>query len=135
MRSTSKILLSIDCIVNLVLGVLLLLFPMGVIDFLGLPQANTSFYPSILGAVLFGIGLALFSELVGYVRHFRGLGLGGAILINLVGSIVLIIWLLSGALSIPLKGQIILWAIGLIVFSIGIAEIVTKSWRNEDKEA
>ena len=133
MKSTSKILLTIDCIVNLLLGILLLMFPIGIIGFLGLPQTNTNFYPSILGAVLFGIGLALFSELVGYARQFRGLGLGGAILINLVGSIVLIIWLLFGSLSIPLKGQIILWAIGLIVFLIGIAEIVTKSWNYENR--
>jgi hypothetical protein len=135
MRSTSKILLAIDCIVNLLLGILLLLFPIGIVEFLGLPETNTNFYPSILGAVIFGIGLALFSELAGYAKHFRGLGLGGAILINLFGSIVLIIWLLFGSLSIPLKGQIILWVVGLIVFLIGIAEIVTKSWKYENKKA
>ena len=135
MRSTSKILLVIDCIFNLLLGTLLLLFPIGIIDFLDLPESNTNFYPSILGAVIFGIGLALFSELAGYAKHFRGLGLGGAILINLVGSIALIIWLLFGSLPIPLKGQIVLWAVGLIVFLIGIAELVAKSWQYENKNA
>ena len=132
MKSTSRILLIIDCIVNLLLGILLLLFPIGIIDLLGLPETNTNFYPSILGAVLFGIGLALFSELVGYAKKFRGLGLGGAILINLVGSSVLILWLLFGSLSIPLKGQIILWTVGLVVFCIGIVEIATKSWKYQE---
>jgi hypothetical protein len=132
MKSTSKILLAIDCTVNILLGMLLLLFPTEIINLLGLPETNTNFYPSILGAVLFGIGLALFSELFCYARQFRGLGLGGAILINLVGSCVLMIWLLFGALSIPLKGQVVLWSIGLIVFSIGIAEIITKSWDYEN---
>jgi len=79
MKSKYKILLIIDCIVNLLLGVFLLLFPIGIIDFFGLPKTNTNFYPSILGAVIFGIGLALFSELAGYAKRFRGLGLGGAI--------------------------------------------------------
>jgi hypothetical protein len=128
MKLKYKILLLIDCIVNLFLGILLLLFPIGIIEFLGLPRTNTNFYPSILGAVIFGIGLSLFLELVGHTKHFRGLGLGGAILINIVGSLALIFWLVFGSLAIPLKGQIILWAIGLIVFSIGIAELVTKSW-------
>ena len=134
MKSTSRILLIIDCTVNLLLGILLLLFPLGIIDLLGLPETNTNFYPSILGAVIFGIGLALFSEWVGHAKNFHGLGLGGAILINLAGSIVLIIWLLFGSLSIPLRGQIILWTVGLVVFLIGIVEMVTKAWDYNSKK-
>ena len=133
MRKTSKTLLIIDSAVNLILGVLLMLFPIGIIGFLGLPETSTNFYPGILGAVLFGIGLALLSELVGYSKGFRGLGPGGAILINLAGSIVLICWLLFGSLSIPLKGQIILWAVGIVVFLIGIVEMSTKSWKYQEE--
>jgi hypothetical protein len=133
MRKTSKTLLIIDSAVNLILGVLLMLFPIGIIGFLGLPETSTNFYPGILGAVLFGIGLALLSELVGYSKGFRGLGPGGAILINLAGSIVLICWLLFGSLSIPLKGQIILWAVGIVVFLIGIVELSTKSWKYHEE--
>ena len=132
MKPRYKRLLFIDCIVNLLLGILLLLFPIGIIDFLGLPQTDTNFYPSILGAVIFGIGLALFLELAGHEKRFRGLGLGGAILINIFGSLVLFIWLIFGSVTIPLKGQIILWATGLIVFSIGIAELLTKSYIYEN---
>ena len=135
MRSKHKILLIIDCIVNISLGLLLLLFPLGVIDFLGLPETNTYFYPSILGAVILGIGLALFFELVGYKKRFRGLGLGGAILINIVGSLVLMYWLVFGSLSIPIRGQIILWIVGSLVFLIGIAEFITKSWNYENQKA
>ena len=131
MNPTHKKLLLIDCTVNLLLGGLLLLFPLGIIDLLGLPQTNTYFYPSILGAVLFGIGLALMFELVGHAKRFHGLGLVGAILINLVGSLVLILWLLFGSLDIPMKGRIILWMVGLIVFIIGIIELITRSWSVE----
>ena len=116
---------------NIFLGLLLLLFPFGLIDLLGLPDTNTNFYPSILGAVILGIGLALLFELVGHKKRFRGLGLGGAILINIVGSLVLMFWLVFGSLSIPVKGRIILWAVGLIVFLIGIAELITRSWLYE----
>ena len=128
MKLKHKILLLIDGIVNLLLGILLLLFPIGIIDFLGLPQTNTNFYPSILGAVIFGIGLSLLLELAGHGKYIRGLGLGGAIVINIIGSLVLIFWLIFGSLTIPLKGRIILWAVGLVVFLIGIAELATKSW-------
>jgi hypothetical protein len=132
MKLKYKILLLIDCIVNLLLGVSLLLFPIGVIDVLGLPQTNTNFYPSILGAVLFGIGLALLFELAAHAKRFRGLGLGGAILINISGSLVLIFWLIFGSLDIPLKGQIVLWTVGLIVLLIGIVELAAKSWDYEN---
>lgn len=128
MKAKHKALLIIDGIVNVILGVLLLLFPVGVIDLLGLPPTSTHFYPSILGAVLFGIGAALFLEAAGFARGIRGLGLGGAIVINIIGSFVLICWLIFGSLAIPLKGQIILWTIGVVVLVIGIAEAVTKSW-------
>ena len=131
MKSKHKKLLLIDGVVNLLLGGLLLLFPVGIVDLLGLPQTNTNFYPSILGGVIFGIGLALLLEWVGRAKAFRGLGLGGAILINIVGSLVLIYWLLFGSLDIPIKGQIILWMVGLIVFILGIVELATKSWSYE----
>jgi hypothetical protein len=132
MKLKNKILLLIDGIVNILLGILLLLFPMGVIDFLGLPQTNTNFYPSILGAVIFGIGLALLFELAGHAKRFRGLGLGGAILINMVGSMVLFYWLIFGSLDIPIRGQMVLWIVGVIVFLIGMVELATKSWIYEN---
>lgn len=128
MKLRHKILLLLDGIVNIILGVSLLLFPLGIIDVLGLPETRTNFYPSILGAVLFGIGLALFAELIGFSKQVRGLGLGGAIAINVTGSFVLICWLVFGSLAIPVKGRIILWTVGVVVFSIGIVELILKSY-------
>jgi len=128
MKLKYKILLILDCIVNLALGILLLLFPIGIVDLLGMPSTNTNFYPSILGAVLFGIGLALFLELVGYEKQAHGLGLGGAIVINTIGSFVFILWLIFGNMVVPLKGRVILWIISVLVFLISIAELATRSW-------
>jgi hypothetical protein len=127
MNFKHKMLLLIDCSVNLILGLLLLLFPAGIVDLLGLPPTKNYFYPSILGAVLSGIGLALLLELAGHEKHVRGLGLGGAVVINIAGSLVLIWWLVFGALVMPLRGRFILWTVGVIVFSIGAIELAAKS--------
>jgi len=128
MGKKHKILLMIDAIVNLVLGIFLILFPLGMAKILGIPQANINFYPTILGGVIFGIGLALLVERYGFEHNIRGLGLGGAIVINLCGAGVLLVWLLSTPLDIPLRGYIILWSIAVIVLLAGIAEIFAGSW-------
>jgi len=129
MESKHKILLLIDGVINLVLGILLLLFPAGIVELLGLPHTNTNFYPGILGAVLFGIGFALLIERYGATKNIRGLGLGGAIAINLCGAGVLFVWLLVAPFDIPIRGNIILWSIAIIVLIVGLAEIIAKAWR------
>ena len=55
-------------------------FPLGVARLLGLPLAASNFYPTILGGVIFGIGIALISEVYGQIGGFRGLGLGKQLL-------------------------------------------------------
>ncbi|MEJ2079565.1 MAG: serine/threonine-protein kinase [Acidobacteriota bacterium] len=131
MQHKHRVLLTIDGLVNLVVGVLLLFSPAGVAVWLGLPATGTSFYASILGAVILGIGLALLLELRAAPRRFRGLGLGGAIAINLSGGGALLVWLIAVPLGIPLRGYIILWIVALVVLVIGIVELATKSWKYE----
>ena len=126
MKITINHLLVIDGVVNLLLGVLLLLFPFGAASLLGVPVPNTHFYPTILGAVIFGIGLALLIEVGGQPYGIRGLGMAGAIAINFCGAGILILWLLVAPLSLPLRGYIVLWAIGLLVLIIGIVEMLIK---------
>jgi hypothetical protein len=129
METKHRTLLTIDGVVNILLGVLLLLFPLGIGEVLGVPQAQDDFYPTILGGVIFGIGIALFIERFGADRNIRGLGLGGAIAINLCGSLTLLIWLIFSPPAIPLRGSILLWVIGILVFGIGIVELAGKSWK------
>ena len=117
MERKNEILLLIDGTINLILGVFLLLFLLGINELLGVPGSEMSFYPSILGGVIFGIGIALLIERYGFKNKIRGLGLGGAIVINL-----------CGAFNIPLRGYVILWSIAIIVLLVGIGEIITKSW-------
>ena len=120
MRHTT--LLKIDAAINLILGILLLAFPLELVQALGMPMADPSFYPSILGGVLFGIGLALLIECYRQSNGLIGLGLGGAIAINLCGGFVLAIWLLSGSLNLPLRGQIFLWSLVLLLVGLSLIE-------------
>jgi hypothetical protein len=59
----------------------------------------------------------------------RGLGLGGAIAINLCGGGVLLLWLASDCLALPLRGRVVLWIVALGVLGIGVAEIAAGAWR------
>ena len=49
MKEKVKILLAVDEMINLILGLLLLLFTVGILDLFGLPSPDTYFYNSILG--------------------------------------------------------------------------------------
>ena len=131
MKKHHQVLLTIDGIVNLAIGLLLLLVPLGMAELLGVPRSNLDFYPTILGGVIFGIGIALFIERYGYSRNIRGLGLGGAIAINFCAGVLLLVWLVTGSLDIPVRGYVFLWAIVILVLGIGIAEVITKSWYYE----
>lgn len=128
MERKQKFLLSIDGIINILLGILLLMFPLGIAELLGVPIPSTNFYPTILGGAIFGIGIALFIERYGYKNNIRGLGLGGAVAINVCGGMVLLIWLLVNPFDLPMRGYVILWTIAVIVLLIGIVELVAKSW-------
>ena len=125
MRS-SRILLA-DAAINLVMGALLATFPRTVVEALGVPDTDTTFYPSILGAVLIGIGVALVIEYVRKPTGPTGLGLYGAIAINLCGATFLIGWLLSGKLEIPFRGQAFLWALAVVLIAISLVELVFSS--------
>jgi hypothetical protein len=129
MKTTHRILLAIDAAVNLALGAVLLCFPAGLVGLLGLPQTNTYFYASILGAVILGIGVALCVELAGARKGARGLGLGGAIAINFCGGGALAVWLLFVPLTLPLRGLIVLWTVAVLVVGIGVVELASKPWR------
>jgi hypothetical protein len=125
---SSSLLLLIDAAINFLLGVLLLLtipFPDQIPRILGVPAVGHSFYTSLFGAVLIGIGIALVLETKR--KHFEqmvGLGLAGATAINLCGGTILIAWLIFGDLQIPVQGKIFLWLIGGTLIIISVLELV-----------
>jgi len=113
-------LLLADAVINLLLGTLLLLYPQWLVEVLGIPAVTTTFFPNVLGGVLFGIGIALF---IAYRGGAQGLGLDGAIAINICGAGVVVGWLVVAPQTIPPRGKITLWIIALIVIGIGLVEI------------
>jgi hypothetical protein len=52
-----------------------------------------------------------------------GLGLGGAVAINLSGGVVLILWLIFGDLNIPLRGYFFLWSLAIVLVGISSIEV------------
>lgn len=119
-----KITLLIDAFINLILGVLLLAYSPKIVEFLGVPYSANYFYPNILGAVLLGISIALAIEAYRKPSNeFIGLGLIGAISINICGGIVLLLWLLFGELNIPVKGLIFLWILVILLLVISSMEL------------
>ena len=113
-------LLLADALVNLLLGALLLFYPQWLVEALGMPVVATTFFPNVLGGVLFGIGLALF---IAYRGGAQGLGLDGAIAINLCGAGVVVGWLVIAPHAIPPRGKITLWIIAVVVIGIGLVEL------------
>lgn len=118
-----RTLLFIDGIVNLVLGILLLFFPDWLVSALGIPTAESAFYPNLLGAVLTGIGIALLVERSRAPSASTGLGLIGAVAINLCAATVLAGWLVFGELDLPRRGVFFLWGIVLLVMGLGVVEL------------
>lgn len=120
---TNLRLLELDGIGNVLLGLPLLLFPKLVSEFLGLSTNGAIFYPPILGAIFIGIGVALLLER--FKPSVGGLGLGGAMSINLIFGVVLAGWLLLSGVSLSPRGMMILSILAVMLVGISIAEAVS----------
>ena len=118
-------LLELDGIGNVLLGLPLVLFPELVSEFLGLPTIGATFYPAILGAVFVGIGVALLLER--FKPSLGGLGIGGAMSINLIFGVVLTGWLFLSEVGLPLRGVLVLSVLAVILIGISIAEAFSLS--------
>jgi len=127
-RSDKAILLA-DAAVDFALGLPLVFFSGKLAGLLGLPAPRPPFYASILGAVLIGIGVALLIECRGTRLRAGGLGLGGALSINVCGAAVLAAWLAGGTLDLPLRGRVLLWAVVVVVGGLSALELSLYSRR------
>ena len=127
---TDTLTLTIDGAVNMILGTLLIWFPRGVANTLGLPIPDSPFYRAILGGVLVGIGAGLLlQQLLERPAASRGIEL--PISINLAGSGVLIGLLAAGHLSLPSRGKIFLWIVAILVLGIGAVELYLLARRTQ----
>ncbi len=120
-----KAVLLVDALINLLLGVLLLIYSPDLAIRMGVPVVESSFYPNILGAVFIGITIALLLEAFGRSGEGKGgLGLTGAVSINLCGGSVLLVWLIFGGLDLPARGAILLWTLGILLVVLSLTELV-----------
>ena len=119
-------LLILDGLINLVLGILLAIFPSNLTELLGIPIPNTPFYASVLGAILSGIGIALLIEYFKPSSKVTGLGLEGAITINILGAGALVAWLTAGHLELPQRGYLFLWVVASLVLGVALFELIYK---------
>ena len=126
-------LLFTDAVINLVLGVVLVVCPRALARTVGLPPVENAFYASILGAVLFGIGIALAIEWRRRSGGLDGLGLAGAIAINLSGGACLAGWLVFGSLAIPSHGRTVLWVLAAVLIGLSAAEWLSHRNNSETK--
>jgi len=123
---THHALILIDSFINLVLGILLIFFPISVARWMGLPFPATRFYVNILGAVFIGISLALVWESRRSINtpETTGLGVIGAAAINLCGGAMLSVWLISGKLTLTLAGSVLLWLLVFLLVGISALELL-----------
>lgn len=118
-------LLTVDGIANLLFGLALLAFPRPFFEALGIPWTDHGLYPTILGGVLIGIGVALIQESRSRTDGV-GLGLWGAVAINLVAGLVIAGWLLgSRAEGASTSGRVFLWLLVLFLVGLSAGEIAT----------
>jgi hypothetical protein len=131
-------LLWIDASINLMLGVALLLFiplPHAMAWAVGVPIGG-AFYPSLLGAVFVGIGIALVWEAgARRGRAASGLGLLGACVINLCGGTVLMGWLAFGRLGLPRRGLAFLWGLAFVLVVLSGFELAVEVRRRNGERS
>jgi hypothetical protein len=109
------VVLAVDAAINIVLGVLLIAFPRPLVDVL-------------LGGVLLGIGIALVIQIAPCERP-GGLGLWGAVAINLCGGFLLAACLLWGGLDISVRGRVFLRSLVAVLVGVSLVELTLQRTR------
>ncbi len=130
-----RTLLELDGYANILLGLVLTFFPAPVARILGLPGIEHAFYPSLFGAVLIGIGVALLLERFRRSEHLIGLGLSGALIINLCFGIALAAWLTVADLVLPFRGYLVLWILVAVLVGFGSVELWVQFRHRPNPEA
>lgn len=110
-----------DAIFDALMGVLLLLARNDTLfERLGLPIAQPEVFTQMLGGLLIGFAVLLWEAPTHPILE-RHIGrVAGAV--NVVGAVLLALWLLTGELDIPARGQVLLWASAAILAAFAAVE-------------
>jgi hypothetical protein len=117
-----SVLVLIDAVIKLILGTVLVAFPMEIFQLLGLPLEMPPFYANILGALLMGISIVLLAGLTQSVRPRQWLTLDGVVVLNMFVLLALVALLVSGRVYAPLLGHVILWALAVLLTILTLVE-------------
>lgn len=89
-----------------------------------MPKFDLSFYPSILGSILLGIGIALLMDFNQQRDDLDpGLGLRGAIAINLCGGAALYGWLILRDLQLLTLGGSFLYGPKILLIEVSLLKL------------
>lgn len=113
-------LLWLETLLKFTAGVLLALAPLTTLRILGLPRADTGFWPRLVGILLLGLAGALFLE--GTSRG-HGLGLAGVVIVNLAGASLLATLLVLESGPTSARGRTAVWAVVCALVSLSVLEI------------
>ena len=114
-------LLWIEVLLKLAGGVTFALFPLTAAKVLGLPAGGSGFWPRLLGAMLIGLAGAAFIE--GRATGAGGLGMAGAVVINLVAAGMLVALLVFQRAAVTWRGKALLWMLAAALVVLGLVEI------------
>ena len=107
------------------LGLVLIFLPLTAARLAGLPHGNTAFWPRLFGAALLGIAGAFAVEgynLAGGPIEAKGLGLGGAVIINLTAILSLFGTLIFSAVA-TWRGKVLIWLMIILLLFLTLFEI------------
>lgn len=107
------------------IGLIMLCLPLTAAKLAGLPHGSAAFWPRFFGAALLGMAAAFALE--GYSQinaniSLRGLGLGGAILINAITLLALIGAVVFRGIK-SRRGLLLIWVLSLILVALMLFEI------------
>lgn len=114
-------LLLIEALVKLAAGVMLVLAPLATASVLGLPRPPSGFWPRLLGALLIGLAAALFIEM--RLPGSKGLGLAGAIAVDIVLAFTLVAQMLAKAGAETRRGKLVMWLVTAALVVLALVEI------------
>ena len=112
--------LILDALIKFMWGMGLVLSSGRLFATVGLPSGEPRFYVRLLGSLLIGIGLALMVEAM--PTGWRGLGAGGAAVVNFVAAVILAVLLIGRPGGTNAMGRRLLWIMAGSTLAFGALE-------------
>lgn len=107
------------------IGAIMLLAPLTAAKLAGLPHGNSAFWPRLFGAALLGIAAAFaiegYSQINAHINA-KGLGLAGAVVINLITLLALIGAIIFKGVA-SRRGLLLIWCLVMILLALILFEI------------